>query len=163
MTPHSTTGQSPAEMLMGRRLRSALDLLHPDTARVMRQQLRQKAGHDNTKPARSFLLGERVYAHDFRDRSPKWIPGEISKITGPLSYEVKTLFGVLRRHVDHLRKRVAEDKVPAPMPDNVDDWGPEFDWSTETLPQQPPVQTGSFQCQDSSTTQGSGPVLQRST
>ena len=53
ITPHSTTGQSPAEMLMGRRLRSALDLLHPDTAaRVMRQQLRRKAGHDNTKPVR---------------------------------------------------------------------------------------------------------------
>ena len=30
ITPHSTTGASPAEMLMGRKLRSALDLLKPD-------------------------------------------------------------------------------------------------------------------------------------
>ena len=31
ITPQSTTGISPAELLMGRRLRSYLDLLHPDT------------------------------------------------------------------------------------------------------------------------------------
>ena len=30
ITPHSTTGASPAEMLMGRKLISALDLLKPD-------------------------------------------------------------------------------------------------------------------------------------
>ena len=29
-TPHSTTGVSPAELLMGRKLRSPLDLLKPD-------------------------------------------------------------------------------------------------------------------------------------
>ena len=43
LTPHSTTGTSPAEMLLGRRPRSLLDLLHPDkTATVRKHQLRQK-------------------------------------------------------------------------------------------------------------------------
>lgn len=31
MTPHAETGKTPAELLMGRKLRSALDKLHPDS------------------------------------------------------------------------------------------------------------------------------------
>ena len=31
ITPQTTTGVSPAQLLMGRRLRTHLDLLHPDT------------------------------------------------------------------------------------------------------------------------------------
>ena len=31
ITPQTTTGLSPAELLMGRKLRTHLDLLHPDT------------------------------------------------------------------------------------------------------------------------------------
>ena len=30
ITPHTTTGRSPAELLLGRQPRSRLDLLHPD-------------------------------------------------------------------------------------------------------------------------------------
>ena len=30
ITPHTTTGRSPADLLMGRRLRSHLDLLRPN-------------------------------------------------------------------------------------------------------------------------------------
>ena len=47
ITPHSTTGISPAELLMGRRPRSHLDLLHPMVeSQVWVNQSRQKAGHD---------------------------------------------------------------------------------------------------------------------
>ena len=43
VTPHTTTGVSLAELLMGRRLRSRLDLLYPDVSRrVEKQQDRQK-------------------------------------------------------------------------------------------------------------------------
>ena len=36
LTPHTTTGYSPAEMLMGRRPRSHLDLLHPDIGKKLK-------------------------------------------------------------------------------------------------------------------------------
>ena len=66
ITPHTTTGVSPAELLMGRRLRSRLDLLYPDVSRrVEKQQDRQKQTHDNTLPLRSFPEGDCVYAEDF--------------------------------------------------------------------------------------------------
>ena len=38
ITPHATTGQSPAELLFSRRPRSQLDLAHPDTAKRVRSQ-----------------------------------------------------------------------------------------------------------------------------
>ncbi len=47
ITPHTTTGVPPAELLMGRRLQSRLDL--ELSQKVQSQQLKQKRGHDNTK------------------------------------------------------------------------------------------------------------------
>ena len=39
VTPQTTTGLSPAQLLMGRRLRNPLDLLHPDiTQRIQKKQ-----------------------------------------------------------------------------------------------------------------------------
>lgn len=47
ITPHSTTGLSPAEMLMSRRPRSAFDLLLPDLkSKVEKKQWKQKVNHD---------------------------------------------------------------------------------------------------------------------
>ena len=48
ITPHTTTGVSPAELLMGRQPRSHLDLMHPQvSSRVHANQFRQKmiSGH----------------------------------------------------------------------------------------------------------------------
>ena len=47
LTPHSTTGKSLAELLMGRQLRAHLDKLIPNLqAQVQQKQERQKACHD---------------------------------------------------------------------------------------------------------------------
>ena len=54
-TPHSTTGMTPAELLLGRKLRSRLDLIKPDlTNQVVRKQNKQKAHHDQHARQRSF-------------------------------------------------------------------------------------------------------------
>ena len=46
LTPHSTTGIAPAELLLGRRPRSHLDFLFPDiTDWVRRKQFEEKANH----------------------------------------------------------------------------------------------------------------------
>ena len=48
--PHATTGQSPASLLMGRNLRSRLDIIRPDIRhRVTRKQLEQTVNHKSSK------------------------------------------------------------------------------------------------------------------
>ena len=107
ITPHSTTGISPSELLMGRRLRSRLDILHPDlSGKVEDKQWKQKLAHDNQKAPRTFEEGDAVFAEDFTASSEKWLPGVIQKVTGPLSYRIQLADGrVVRRHVDNVRAR----------------------------------------------------------
>jgi hypothetical protein len=62
ITPHTTTGQTPVELLMHRRLRSRLDVLKPDLgATVRKKQRAQKVTHDSKAKYRDFALGETVY------------------------------------------------------------------------------------------------------
>ena len=52
ITPHNTTGISPAELLLVRRLRTKLDLICLNTTkRVEEKQDAQKAKHDSTAKA----------------------------------------------------------------------------------------------------------------
>ena len=113
ITPHATTGRSPAELLMGRQLRSTLDLVHPDlNSTVRRKQERQKQGHDVHSKYRSFQMSEPVLICNFTSRTPKWLPGPIVKTSGPLSHQIQLeCGGTVRRHQDHIRSRLrAADK-----------------------------------------------------
>ena len=66
ITPHTTTGLPPCEMLMGRKLRSRLDLLKPDVqARVISKQAKQKSDRDKHCKPRTFVEG---ICKEFRTR-----------------------------------------------------------------------------------------------
>ncbi|CAG2226133.1 unnamed protein product [Mytilus edulis] len=57
LTPHATTAIAPAEMLMGRRPRSLLDLTYPNiNSRVQQKQQRQKRSHDKTAQNRTSFV-----------------------------------------------------------------------------------------------------------
>ncbi|XP_031432706.1 uncharacterized protein K02A2.6-like [Clupea harengus] len=119
ITPQSTTGLSPAEMLMSRRLRSTLDLLLPDVkSKIQKKQLKQKAQHDLHSKWRSFSPGDDVYIRNY-GHGPRWVPAVIEMNTGPVSYTVQTGDGrVMRRHVDQIRKRHAS-MTETSMPDMI--------------------------------------------
>ena len=123
ITPHTTTGVPPAELLMGRKLRSRLDLLQPSlTSRVQQSQMTQKQNHDTKKPYRQFTEGDLVYAENFSTNSDtKWLPGKVDKITGPLSYVIELTNGnKVRRHVDHIKARESNhDDVQSPETDDT--------------------------------------------
>ena len=105
ITPHTTTGVSPAQLLMGRNLKSRFDLLKPNVStRVEQKQQQQKDNYDTHAVPRQFEE-EEVYVRDFRP-GHAWLPGKIVKCSGPVSYRVKIGDDqVVRRHQDHLRKR----------------------------------------------------------
>ena len=103
VTPQTTTGLSPAELLLGRKLRCTLDLMHPDlNSKVQSKQDRQTRDHDTKAKGRWFKLGDSVLTRNF-SLGPKWIPGLIESVTGPVSYKVMLGDGrVVRRHVDQI-------------------------------------------------------------
>ena len=106
ITPHATTGVSPAELMMARRPRSQFDLLMPDVkTKVQQKQLKQKEYHDTTKPLRCFAQGDTVYIKNY-SYGPKWIPAVIHSSSGPVSYKVIVGNGrLIKRHVDQVRAR----------------------------------------------------------
>jgi transposase InsO family protein len=62
ITPHSTTGVCPSELLMCRHLRSHLDLLFPSVeSRVHASQVRQRNQHDHLVRDRSWKLEDLVF------------------------------------------------------------------------------------------------------
>ena len=111
ITPQTSTGVSPAQMLFGRPLRSRLDLVFPDVGTRIQKE-------PDPGRVRTFLVSDRVWCRDFT--RGKWIPGEISKTTGPLSYEVQLENGnVVRRHVDQLFRRTTEQQSSSQPSDIV--------------------------------------------
>ena len=147
ITPQTTTGIPPATLLMGRRLRSRLDRLFPDPSQhVENKQLKQAHQHDTTKPLRTFEVSDTVYVKDFSTIPRTWIPGKISKVTGPLSYQVELSSGqVVRRHVDAIRRR--DIRVPQqPAADvTVDDFLLPNLPPPPTLPPPPPLRRSTRQ------------------
>ena len=108
ITPHPTTGYMPSELLMGRRLRTRLDLLFPNVVRHAElQQQKQKLSHDKSVRGRpAFPAGETVFARDYsRLNSSHWTKGIITEQTGPVSYRVRVDGGSVRPvHQDQLRQ-----------------------------------------------------------
>ena len=68
--PHSSTGVSPSELLMGRRLRTQLDLVYPDTSQVVqRSQDRQR--HTTAGLDQSTLRKATPFTLVTTDRDPR--------------------------------------------------------------------------------------------
>ncbi|XP_065195818.1 uncharacterized protein K02A2.6-like [Sycon ciliatum] len=104
-TVHPTTGETPSNLLMGRRLRTRLDLLRPDVrTRVAAQQTAQQKSSPSRK-VHTFQLGESVLVQDYRKpNKPSWIPATVSECYGMRSYVVETADGgSWRRHIDQIR------------------------------------------------------------
>ena len=88
ITPHSTTGVAPAELLIGRRPRSRLDLLHPDvTDRVRQRQAAQKADHDQRCRQQELVEGQTVWVKN-HTAGRRWLPGTISKVLGQQRFHI---------------------------------------------------------------------------
>ncbi len=61
-----------------------------------------------TMAVRSFQVGDAVLTRNF-SYGPKWIPGFIAKVTGPLSYQVMLGDGkTVRSHMDQILSQELE-------------------------------------------------------
>ena len=107
ITPQSTTGVPPAELLLGRRLRTRFDLLQPSIQKcVERKQLKQKKSHDAGARSRKFAVHDKVYVRI--SAKERWLHGEVEAVTGPVLYRVR--MGHIRCcRQDQLRPRFGPD------------------------------------------------------
>ncbi|KRY07833.1 hypothetical protein T12_4570 [Trichinella patagoniensis] len=104
VSPCATTGKSPAELLMKRRLRTVVDRIHPDIEEKTIESHSDVTKLDKQK-IRMFAPDDLVFARNYA-HGPKWCPATIVAPTGPVSYKVRTIDGQLwKRHLDQLRKR----------------------------------------------------------
>ena len=113
-TPHSTTGATPAELLMKRRLRSRLSLVKPDLAQeIENKQSKQKQYKDlKNHKDRQFSENDivRVRNTQAKGNIVRWILGRVVKACGPRTYLVKTGHKTRYVHADRLIR--AHDKGP---------------------------------------------------
>jgi len=137
ITPHTTTGQNPAELLMGRRPRFHLDILRPNVAdRVCNKQERQKVGDDQGTVQRSYSVGDAVWVHNF-SQGPTWLSGEVVQHNGQCSLSIKLADGCcVLCHLDHVRQKVESTiLVTENLPAEVDD--PLMDLTSPSSPPEP--------------------------
>ncbi|KAL5515893.1 hypothetical protein EMCRGX_G001138 [Ephydatia muelleri] len=91
-TPHSTTGVSPAELLV----------------KVQASQRRQKIAYDKHAKQREFTVGQAVWVKG-HNHQQSWLPGVIVKRRNSVSYTVNVSEQLWHRHIDHLRKRERDE------------------------------------------------------
>ena len=132
ITPHSTTGTSPAELLVGRRLRSALSLLKPDLVLSMREKQLDSL---KSKKTRHFEIEQPVFIKNY-GVGKSWIPGVVVSSSGNVNYKILTSDGrLLHRHVDQVVPRgsgiAQEESLQVP---------PDDDFVPVEFPTQVPVQ-----------------------
>ncbi len=121
LTPQSTTGLPPAELLLGRRSRSQVDLAKPDlNQQVEAKQLTFPAQKGKEKEA-SLSIGSLVFIKNFCP-GLRWLPGSITRASGPKSFIITLTDGrIVRRHVNHIRHRDPENNTEI-IDEQQDDW-----------------------------------------
>lgn len=93
---HSLTGKSPAELFLGRRLRSRLDLLRPKNRPIIKRNKNAES-----KRTRFLEVGDRCLAKAFRNN--EWLEGNVIERRGKVLYRIKVGNIILTRHIDQLR------------------------------------------------------------
>ena len=77
ITPLTTTGRCPSELLFRRKLRTCLDTVKPDIGKsVEDEESRQKENHDLKARTRNLSIGHKVFVRNFHRGKP-WFPGVI--------------------------------------------------------------------------------------
>ena len=106
---------------MGRKLRSRLDLLHPNLEQTIhKKQCQQKHFYKGNRNSMIDLYnGMRVYVRNYNRGCP-WVAGVVQSETGPLSYTIKLNDGrVVKRHLDQIRKTLQSERHEREEPEDL--------------------------------------------
>ncbi|XP_014214167.1 uncharacterized protein K02A2.6-like [Copidosoma floridanum] len=116
--PHCTTGCSPAELQLGRKLRTRLSAIDASVREnVIKNQEKQKL-YFNGNRNMQFNIGDTVMAKDFSFN--QWRKAQVIDKLGPVTYNVRADNNKMwKRHVDQIR--TCEEKIQLPFPHHCHD------------------------------------------
>ncbi|XP_058985915.1 uncharacterized protein K02A2.6 [Musca domestica] len=98
-TPNSSSNITPSEMLMGRKIKTLMDHIHPASSKSIK-------GNTPEKPVRKLGTGEKVWYRNY-GIGEKWLPGTVQS-TGSRNYEILDGDNIQSRHIDQLRTRLPD-------------------------------------------------------
>lgn len=109
--PQLPFNQSPAEIMLGRKMKSTLDLIKPprnfDLVRDLKMEYDFNSKH-GAQP-RIFTPKQTVFVRDFRGRKMVWSPAIIIERRGSVIYTVRCDGLIWRRHANQIRPRYNDD------------------------------------------------------
>ncbi|XP_064483003.1 uncharacterized protein K02A2.6-like [Ornithodoros turicata] len=98
--PSATTGKTPAELLMNRRLKTLLHQVQPVTNATKEQRCKE----DTPK----FQVGDEVFVRHYTGGN-KWVPATVMRTQGACIHELRRSNGGLQRaHINQIRKRCTQ-------------------------------------------------------
>ena len=130
MTPHATTGVTPAELMFGRKLRTRLDLIRQENftqpplisteevaEKVITKLSAQKKNHCSRPRSIEIAIHTPIMIRNSGRFGEKWLPATVQRQTGPLSYKCKLEDGrVVKRHQDQLQLMTRRRPSLSPTP-----------------------------------------------
>jgi len=114
-TPHATTGVAPSILLMGRRIRTKLDLMLPNI--LSDQQSKGWKQLQQQGKVREFQPSSQVMVRSYNTPN-KWVPGIITRKVGNMHYDVNVNGNVTKRHTDQLKPSWTDQMQNSPVEQN---------------------------------------------
>lgn len=113
-TPHATTKTSPAQLMLGRNVRTTLTIVGEKPISHEKKEAEDpasKPSRKSKKKIREFIPGEHVMARDYRENNKKtWVEAKIEKRIGRSMYICEINSGERwKRHINQLISRVEEE------------------------------------------------------
>ena len=128
-TPHSVTGVEPSIRMLGRRIRSALSLVHPLSC--SRQQANEeKQVIEADKTLRRFVVGDPVLYRDVLHKS--WHRGVVKEVSDKQYIITKADGSVVKKHIDHIVASTSEPATVDKFLDKVVEAGKTIDGHNES-------------------------------
>nr|XP_023012178.1 uncharacterized protein LOC111502345 [Leptinotarsa decemlineata] len=111
---HAQSNVSPSKMMFGRNIKTRLDLIRPSQKLINDLKVQSQIDNFGGKQ-RNFELGEKVVVKDFSNKEPTWIPGEISRKSGNVTFDIALEKGkIVRRHSNQIRSRMSASSYTDP-------------------------------------------------
>ncbi|XP_055910728.1 uncharacterized protein K02A2.6-like [Eupeodes corollae] len=119
---HSTTNDSPANLLLKRKLRTRFDLLRPDPREpILLKQ--DKIKQNLERKERTCEREDSVLVRDYRNSGNKWVNAVVEEQLEPVTFTVKTDSGEKwKRHSDQIIPCRSNNKMPERYESEVDDY-----------------------------------------